>query len=112
LDEGLPSPYAERVLRAGDPTGVLGLKDATDERLAPAIEFTRGYPRALEALTAALNADRATSFDELLAGPPPTNVVEVLVGQAYSRLDNTAQKVMQGLAVFSRPVPAAAVDYL
>jgi tetratricopeptide (TPR) repeat protein len=112
LDAGLPSPYAEAVLRAGDPTGVLGLKDASDARLAPAREFTRGYPRALEALTAALNADRSTTLDDLLAGPPPANVVEVLVGQAYSRLDSAAQKVMQALAVFGRPVPPAAVDYL
>ncbi len=88
LDAGLPSPYAEAVLRAGDPLGVLGLRDALDQRLAPACEFTRGFPRALEALTAALNADRATTLDELLAGPPPANVVEALVGHAYSRLDS------------------------
>ncbi len=112
LDDGLPSPYAEAVLRAGDPAGVLGLKDAPDERLARACEYTRGYPRALEAITAALNADRATTLEDLLAGPPPANVVEAMVGQAYSRLDPTAQKVMQALAVFARPVPAAAVDYL
>jgi tetratricopeptide (TPR) repeat protein len=112
LDEGLPSPFAERILRAGDPTGVLELKNATDAGLAPAREFTRGYPRALEALTAALNVDRATTLDDLLAGPPPANVVEALVGQAYSRLDPAAQKVMQALAVFGRPVPPAAVDYL
>ena len=112
LDEGLASPYAEAVLRAGDPAGVLGLKTASDARLAPAREYARGYPRALEALTAALNADRSSSLEDLLAGPPPANVVEALVGQAYSRLDPTAQKVMQGLAVFGRPVPPAAVDYL
>jgi tetratricopeptide (TPR) repeat protein len=112
LDKGLPSPHAEEVLRAGDPTGVLELKNASDEYLASACEYTRGYPRALEALTAALNADRATTLEELLAGDPPENVVEALVGQAYSRLDPLAQKVMQGLAVFGRPVPPAAVDYL
>jgi tetratricopeptide (TPR) repeat protein len=112
LDEGLSSPYAEAVLRAGDPTGVLKLKDAPDERLASAREYTRGYPRALEAITAALNADRAATLEDLLAGPPPANVVEALVGQAYSRLDATSQKVMQALAVFGRPVPPAAVDYL
>ncbi|MDZ4721274.1 MAG: TIR domain-containing protein, partial [Roseiflexaceae bacterium] len=112
LDEGLPSPYAEHVLRAGDPTGLLGLRDASDARLAPACAFTRGYPRALEALTAALNADRASTLEELLAGPAPENVVEALVGQAYSRLDLLAQQVLQALAVFGRPVPSAAIDYL
>jgi tetratricopeptide (TPR) repeat protein len=51
-------------------------------------------------------------LEELLAGPPPENVVEALVGQAYSRLDRLAQQVLQALAVFERPVPPAAIDYL
>lgn len=112
LDAGLPEEYAVHVLRAGDPSGALGLKSAPDSRLTPACTFTRGFPRALEALTAALNADRAATLEDLLSGPPPANVVEALVGQAYSRLDPLAQKVMQGLAIFGRPVPPAAVDYL
>ena len=36
----------------------------------------------------------------------------ILLGEAFSRLDETAQKVMQALAVYGRPVPPAAVDYL
>jgi len=40
------------------------------------------------------------------------NVVDVLVGEAFSRLDPAAQQVMQALAVFARPVPPAAVDHL
>ena len=36
----------------------------------------------------------------------------VLVGEAYSRLDPTAQRVMQALAIYRYPVPPAAVDYL
>ena len=112
LDEGLPSPHAEAVLRAGDPTGLLKLRDAPGELLGRAREYTRGYPRALEALSAALNADRSTSLEELLRGTPPPNVVEALVGQAYSRLDRPAQQALQALAVYGRPVPPAAVDYL
>jgi hypothetical protein len=42
----------------------------------------------------------------------PEKVVEVLVGEAYSRLDLTAQRVMQALAIYRYPVPPAAVDYL
>jgi tetratricopeptide (TPR) repeat protein len=38
--------------------------------------------------------------------------VEVLVGEAFSRLDPAAEKVMQALAVYARPVTPAAVDYL
>ena len=38
--------------------------------------------------------------------------VQVLVGEAFNRLDPTAQEVMQALAVYGAPVPAVAVDYL
>jgi hypothetical protein len=36
----------------------------------------------------------------------------VLVGEAFNRLDPTAQEVMQALAVYGAPVPAVAVDFL
>jgi tetratricopeptide (TPR) repeat protein len=114
LDEGLESPYAEQVLRARDPDGRLGLKTAPDELLDQARRRTRGYPRALEALTAILAADRNTTLPELLAETSelPGNVVEVLVGEAFSRLDEPAQQVMQALAIYTVPVPPVAVDYL
>lgn len=114
LDQGLGSPHAERVLRARDPDGRLGLKTATDEQLDQARQRTRGYPRALEALAAILAADRNTTLPELLAqaAPLPDNVVETLVGAAFNRLDPLAQQVMQTLAVFAAAVPSVAVDYL
>ncbi len=114
LDEGLDSPYAEQVLRARDPDGRLGLKTAPDHLLGQARQRTRGYPRALEALTAILAADRNTTLPELLAETSqlPGNVVEVLVGEAFSRLDAPAQQVMQALAIYTVPVPPVAVDYL
>ena len=34
------------------------------------------------------------------------------MGEAFSRLDPTAQRVMQALATYRYPVPPAAVDYL
>jgi hypothetical protein len=115
LDEGLPAPHAANVLRAMDAHGKVGLRSAPDELLAEARRRTRGYPRALEALFAILSADRCTSLAEVLGDGSralPENVVEVLVGEAFSRLDPAAQRVMQALAVYGRPVPAAAVDYL
>ena len=42
----------------------------------------------------------------------PERVVDVLVGEAFSRLDVTAQRVMQALAIYRYPVVPAAVDYL
>ncbi len=46
------------------------------------------------------------------ASPLPDYVVQKLVGEAYTRLDTTAQRVMQALAIYDRPVTPAAVDYL
>jgi tetratricopeptide (TPR) repeat protein len=42
----------------------------------------------------------------------PEKVVAVLVGEAFNRLDLTAQRVIQALATYRYPVPPAAVDYL
>ena len=68
----------------------------------------------MEALVAILAADRDTTLRELLAdtGGMPENVVEVLVGEAFSRLDGLSQQVMQALAIYGSPVPPVAVDYL
>ena len=115
LEEGLESPYAEYILREMDADGRLGLKSAPDSLLDDAGKWTRGYPRALEALYAILSTDRSATLTELLTGaeaPLSENVVEALVGEAYSRLDEGAQRVMQALTVYGRPTTATAVDYL
>jgi len=115
LDKGLESPYAENILREMDMDGKVGLKKAPDVLLNEARLRTRGYPRALEALFAILSSDRHTSLREVLDDTLqllPENVVEVLVGEAYSRIDATAQKIIQALALYARPVPPPAVDFL
>ncbi|MEP7134811.1 MAG: tetratricopeptide repeat protein [Chloroflexota bacterium] len=112
LEEGLPSPYAERMLREIDTDGTLGLKDAKEELLNRARIKTRGFPKGLEALKQILASDRYTTLEELIEMPLPENVVEALVGEAFNRLDTNAQKVMQALAVYNRPVTPAAVDFL
>ncbi|MBM3129758.1 MAG: tetratricopeptide repeat protein [Chloroflexi bacterium] len=128
LDNGLELPFAKNVLTENDADGTLGLKNAGDDLLARACEFTRGFPRALEALIAILRADRYTTLAEILGvgafektpspqrafsqTPQQENIVEALVGEAFNRLDPSAQRVMQTLAVYNRPVTPAAVDYL
>ncbi len=115
LDKGLAHPYAENILREMDIEGQVGLRDAPDELLAEARRRTRGYPRALEALFAILSADRDASLAEILAAAGellPDNVTEVLVGEAFNRLDPAARQVMQALAIYARPVTPTAVDYL
>jgi tetratricopeptide (TPR) repeat protein len=126
LDEGLESPHAENVLRLMDEDGSLGLKamPAEDPLLKQAREHTRGYPRALEALYGILMADTSIGLAEVLADIEvretavegehwlPEKVVEVMVGEMFSRLDPVSQQVMQALAVYGRPVPPVAVDFL
>ena len=115
LDEGLPSPFAENILREMDVDGKVGLKSAPQGVLGEARQRTRGYPRALEALFAILSADRDTNLQQVLDETVkllPENVVEVLVGEAFSRLEFDARRVMQALAVYGRPVTPTAVDYL
>jgi len=115
LDEGLPSPYAENILREMDADGKVGLKTAPGELLGEARTRTRGYPRAIEALFAILSADRDTTLREVLDDTRdllPKAVVHDLVGEAFSRLGPAAQLVMQALAVYGHPVTAVAIDYL
>jgi tetratricopeptide (TPR) repeat protein len=83
--------------------------------LSEVAQRVRGYPRALEALYAVLRNDRNTSLDELLGKATetlPEKVVEVMVGEAFSRLDRHEKLILQALAIFNRPVPAVALDYL
>ena len=89
---------------AMDRDGALGLRDAAPELLAAACERTRGFPRALEALAAILAADRDTSLPGLLTAAQnvlPGEIVEVLVGEAFERLDPLGQQVMQALAIYA-----------
>jgi tetratricopeptide (TPR) repeat protein len=116
LEKGLASPYAEEILKSMDADGTLGLHDP-EAPLNAAREATRGYPRALEAIVGILRTDRSTTLPGVLVElqqlqPKAGDVVQVLVGEAFNRLDPTAQEVMQALAVYGAPVPAVAVDYL
>jgi tetratricopeptide (TPR) repeat protein len=115
LDTGLDYPYAENILKAMDIDGKIGLRDAPEALLTKARERTLGYPRALEHLFGILSADRNTSLQDMLDNTElflPEKVIAVLVGEAFSRLDLTAQRVVQALASCRYPVPPAAVDYL
>jgi tetratricopeptide (TPR) repeat protein len=115
LDEGLGPGDAETVLRELDEDGTLGLRDAQAELLEGLRVHTRGFPRALEAVKAILEGDRTLTPSDLLDRTrdlPEDRVVEVLVGEAYQRLDLPARQVMQALAVFPSPVSTVGVDFL
>ncbi|MEA2235661.1 MAG: hypothetical protein QOC81_385 [Thermoanaerobaculia bacterium] len=113
LDEGLPSPFAEHILREMDSDGHVGLQGANEDTLTQIRSYTRGFPRALEAFYAILACDRDITIAELLSAErPPERIVQVLVGDAFARLLPGDQAVMQALAVYGHPVSVTAVDYL
>jgi tetratricopeptide (TPR) repeat protein len=115
LDKGLGSPDAQNVLRELDDNGRLGLRDAADELLDGLRRHTRGFPRALEAVKAILDADPTLGPQDLLDRTrdlPEDRVVQVLVGEAYELLDEPGKQVMQALAVLPAPVSAVGVDFL
>jgi tetratricopeptide (TPR) repeat protein len=115
LDQGLEKQDAIVMLQDMDADGKVGLKTARDALLGEAWTRTRGYPRALEHLFGILSADRDSTLQDILNDTKqflPNKIVDVLVGEAFSRLDVTAQRVMQALAIYRYPVVPAAVDYL
>jgi len=115
LNEGLASADAKNTLRALDADGTVGLKNAPDDLLSKVWELTLGFPRALEAFYGILAADRSMTLPELLhqaSQEVPDDVVKALVGDAFEHLEQSAQMVIQALAIYARPVPALAVDYL
>ena len=98
-----------------DADGKLGLKSAPDALLSLARERTRGFPRALEALFAILAADRDTTLDEILTA------ASILATRKRHTRPRRRRRwparargpaVMQALAIYGRPVPPAAIDYL
>ena len=127
MTHGLQTQHAAELLRSLDEDGRLGLRDASDAQLERACVTTLGNPRGLLAVFGALRADREATLDEVLdeaeralhaeqkadaTSGAVDKVVDAVVGTAFARLDEPAQQVMQALAVYARPVPATAVDWL
>jgi tetratricopeptide (TPR) repeat protein len=113
LLEGLPTEEGVALLRELDPNGDYGLRDASEEQLAQAVELTHGVPRALEVLAGILANDPFATLDEVVETfYEQEDVVQALIEENYQRLDRDARRVIEALAVFRKPVPPLAVDYL
>lgn len=114
LDEGLPVDEAVALLRAFDPDGAAGLRDALDDSLRQIAQKTGGYPRALEAVAGLLLDDPLLSLDDLLRDLSLLSgeITPIIVQQAIERLSPEAVRVMQALALFARPVNQTALDFL
>ena len=66
LDSGLPDDDGIALLRALDPDGELGLRNASDEILQGAVQRCYGIPRALETIAGILSSDPTLPLTQLL----------------------------------------------
>ena len=113
LLEGLPTSDGVALLRELDTNGIYGLRDAPEEQLAKTVELVRGVPRALEVIGGILANDPFARLDDILERFfQQEDVVRDLIEENYRRLDGNARRAIEALAVFERPVPPLAVDYL
>ena len=72
-----------------------------------------GVPRALEVLAGILANDPFATLAEVLDRfYKQQDVARALIEENYKRLDSSARRVIEALAVFRRPVRPLAADYL
>ncbi len=113
LTEGLPDDDAIAMLRTLDPNDFYGLKNAGRDQLIEVVRQVQGDPRALEVFAGVVKDNRfqslKTVIDDFFKFPLTT---EKLIQNGYKRLDEKARRVLEALAVFERPVPLVAVQYV
>jgi hypothetical protein len=119
LGEGLPAPETLPFLRELDPHDVLRFGALADDDVARLGGVSGGNPRALELVFCLLHTDRELRMSAVLddleravARPGRAQIIELLLRRIMALLDPAARRVVQGLAVFARPVPPDAVDRL
>lgn len=113
LDEGLPEAEAVALLRELDGDGRLGIRDAPDTTLRDIVHRCEGIPRTLETLVGTLRQRRTWTLTRLLQDEAAfSRLIENPARELYESLSPEERLVMQALAVYDRPVPAAAVRYL
>jgi DNA-binding CsgD family transcriptional regulator/tetratricopeptide (TPR) repeat protein len=114
LEDGLAPEDAVELLRKFDPSGVAGIRDAPSRELREIAGLLGGFPRGLEAVAGMLLADPLLRLADVkrdlesLDGEVSAAVVE----HALAHLTEEALRVLQGLAIFGRPVRYEALAYL
>ena len=113
LDAGLPPTDAIALLRALDADGRLGIRSASEPTLREVARWCHGIPRTLETLVGTLRQRRTWTLARLLHDETAlTHLTEHPARELYESLSVDERLVIQGLAVYDRPVPAAAVQSL
>lgn len=113
LLEGLPIKDGVALLQEMDPNADYGLRDMPEEKLSKVVGLMHGVPRALEVFVGILANDPFVTVDEVIENfYEHKDVVQALIEENYRHLDKGARQVIDALAVFRRPVPLLAIDYL
>jgi tetratricopeptide (TPR) repeat protein len=111
----LPFDDAIALLTALDRGAALALYRMEPGDRQRAYTLSQGNPRILELLVSVLRQEPGTPVPRLfdkLEGVSLPNVEATLLEATFGNLDRTQQRVVQALAVFGRPVPPEAVDFL
>ncbi len=115
LNDGLEPDRCLEMLRQLDSEGTLGLRSAGDQLLRDLVEAVGGAPRALELIASLLEHGlrlddvRALASAARASGRDP---VQALAEANYETLGPEARRVLEALAVYARPVPVVALDFL
>lgn len=114
LSAGLPLEHAIALLIDLDEDGQAHLREAPQEKLEMLVAKTRGFPRALEAVVGFLKNSSLSGLDELLRNNIlfSKEVTQIIVQQAIIRLSPISLQVMEGMAIFGRPVTEGAIEFL
>jgi tetratricopeptide (TPR) repeat protein len=118
MSHGLDPLDGAALLRALDPQGDLGLRDAPEADLERTSDLADGVPLSLCRIAGILQRDPGGSLRSLLGtdGSPGgglgSGAVETLVADAYEHLDLDERRTMQALSVFDQPVQPALVAFL
>jgi tetratricopeptide (TPR) repeat protein len=113
LDAGLPPTDAIALLRALDADGRLGIRSASEDMLREVARRCHGIPRTLEALVGTLRQRRTWTLTRLWRDEAAVaQLAEHPARELYESLSADERLVIQILAVYDRPVPAATVQFL
>lgn len=115
LDKGLSLTESKELLLQLDVDNKMGLRDLPDAALAGILEKVKGVPRVLELLASLLNHKQRMRAEDMLSLIPEGSSEEVIKGlskETYLSLNDREKRVLEALAVFFRPVPVVAVEFM
>ncbi|MBL8164641.1 MAG: tetratricopeptide repeat protein [Anaerolineae bacterium] len=112
LEDGLPTDDGVAMLRELDHNGEAHFLNEDAAKLAQAATLVHGVPRALEILFSICKQDPFMTLDELIEQHREHPEIENLVADNYKRLDGSARFVLDALAVFARPAPLPALEFM